>query len=41
MLDERERQFLKTALLNYTRCLCTGHRYDLQVVFRIVQLWLR
>lgn len=40
-MDTKERQFLKTALLNYTRCLCTGDGYDLRVVFRIVQLWLR
>ncbi|PSC71129.1 serine threonine-kinase ATM isoform X1 [Micractinium conductrix] len=41
LLDEKERQFLHTALLNYTRCLASGDAYDLRVVFRIVQLWLR
>jgi len=41
LLDEKERQFLRVALSNYTRCLCTGDGYDLRVVFRIVQLWLR
>ena len=41
LLDEKERQFLTTALRNYTRCLVTGDGYDLRVVFRIVQLWLR
>lgn len=40
-LDENEREFLRVALHNYTRCLCTGDGYDLRVVFRIVQLWLR
>lgn len=41
LLDQNERQFLRTALLNYSRCLRTGDGYDLQVVFRVVQLWLR
>ncbi|KAL4452130.1 hypothetical protein ABPG75_007792 [Micractinium tetrahymenae] len=41
LLDERERQFLRTALANYSRCLQTGDGYDLRVVFRVVQLWLR
>lgn len=41
LLDERERHFLHTALLNYSRCLQTGDAYDLRVVFRVVQLWLR
>ena len=41
LLDAKEQQFLKTALLNYTRCLGQGGGYDLQVIFRLVQLWLR
>lgn len=40
-MDQKEREFLRAALANYTRCLCTGDGYDLRVVFRIVQLWLR
>lgn len=41
LMDQKEREFLRAALANYTRCLCTGDGYDLRVVFRIVQLWLR
>ena len=40
-LDKKEQQFLRTALLNYTACLRAGDGYDLRVVFRLVQLWLR
>jgi hypothetical protein len=41
LLDEKERHFLRTALINYRACLATGDGYDLRVAFRIVQLWLR
>ncbi|KAL3152004.1 hypothetical protein ABBQ32_001124 [Trebouxia sp. C0010 RCD-2024] len=38
-LQDSEARYLLLALTNYHRCLLAGGRYDLQVVFRLFQLW--
>lgn len=39
VMNSNEQKFLHIALKNYQRCLVAGDRYDLEVVFRITQLW--
>eukprot|EP00899_Mesostigma_viride_P015595 jgi/Mesvir1/24036/Mv10774-RA.1 len=39
-LHQRHRAaYLQSALQQYTRCLTTGDKYDMKVVFRLVALW--
>lgn len=40
-LEQNESRLLKTAILNFQRCLLAGDRYDLQVIFRLCQLWFK